>query len=338
MIRQLVIAVTRDLRRSLPTLIGFEVLFRIFLVAALAPLTAWALTAIIALRRSVIISNEEIASFLLSPIGALALLLAGTLTLGTLLAQGAGIINIVSWAARDERIGPIRAFLRVVRTLPALLLLALRQMAVFAVLAAPFAVVTAVTAAVLLARHDINYYLHAKPPSFRVAASICGLMAVGALVVAAVLYVRWLFAVPILLYEGAGPRAALRNSHLRLAGSLRRVVAALLGWLAAILILSAVAAGAVLLLEAGLLAVAGDKPSLLIPTIAALLVLEVAIAAVVAFVGVNSHCVLITRLYLDASEAHGVSPLDLATPPRTQRSQRRRARALVWSAAAVLLV
>jgi glycerophosphoryl diester phosphodiesterase len=55
-------------------------------------------------------------------------------------------------------------------------------------------------------------------------------------------------------------------------------------------------------------------------------------------VGVNSHCVLITRLYLDASEAHGVSPLDLATPPRTQRSQRRRARALVWSAAAVLLV
>ena len=97
-----------------------------------------------------------------------------------------------------------------------------------------------------------------------------------------------------------------------------RAVAALLVWLAAILILSAVAAGAARLLEAGLLALAGDKPSLLVPTIAALLVIELAIAATVAFVGFNSHCVIVARLYLDACGVHGVFPFGLTTPPQVR--------------------
>jgi glycerophosphoryl diester phosphodiesterase len=196
-IGRIVSAMVRDLRGNLPALIGYEVLFRILLAAVLAPLTAWVVTSIISMSRSLAISNEQIVSFLLSPIGLLAVLVAGTAAVAALLAQGAGVMLIAVAGRSGSGSGPIRAAIGVVRILPRLLQLALRQVAWFALLCAPFAAVAGVTAAVLLARHDVNYYLHVKPPSFWVGATIGGLMLLGAAIVAVTLYLRWLFAVPL---------------------------------------------------------------------------------------------------------------------------------------------
>jgi glycerophosphoryl diester phosphodiesterase len=329
-IRRIAIATVTDLRRNLPSLIGYEVLFRILLAAALAPLTAWVLTAILSMRSTLAISNEEIARFLLSPLGLLALVFASASALATLLAQGAGIMFIVVSARQGTSLGPIRAVMNVVKILPALFKLAIRQFAVFALLCAPLLVVAVVTATLLLSRHDINYYLHVKPPSFWLAASIGGLVLLGAAIVGVVLYLRWLFAVPLLLFEGASPRQAMRDSRHRLEGRTRTLVAALLVWLGATLALGALGAGLVHLIDNGLPALAGDNVKLLIPAIAVALVLELAITGVVAFLSFNSLCLLIARLYLETRERPDV---EVAVPPK-QSSHR----LIAWSTAGFLLV
>jgi glycerophosphoryl diester phosphodiesterase len=328
-IRRIVIAVVNDLRRHLPALIGYEVLFRILLAAVLAPLTAWVLTSITSMSRSLAISNEQIVGFLLSPIGLLAFFFAGAAALATLFAQGAGIMLIAVSGRTGSGLGPIRAALSVVRQLPRLFNLAIRQVAWFALLGAPFVAVAGITAAVLLSRQDVNYYLHAKPPSFWVAVSIGGLMLLGVAIVAVVLYVRWLFAVPLLLFEATSPREAMRGSRRLWEGRTRTVAAGLLVWLGAVVVLDAAGAGAILLIDRGLPALAGDRIKLLIPAIAVALVLELAIAAVVAFVGFNTHCLLIARLYVESGGQHDI---DVAVPPKHWSH-----RLLAWSAAGLLL-
>jgi glycerophosphoryl diester phosphodiesterase len=225
--------------------------------------------------------------------------------------------------------GPIRAAIGVVRILPRLLQLALRQVAWFALWCAPFVAVAGVTAVVLLARHDVNYYLHVKPPSFWVAATIGGLMLLGAAIVAVTLYLRWLFAVPLLLFEGTSPREAMRGSRRRYEGRTRTVAAALLVWLGAVLVLYAAGAGAIFLIDRGLPALAGDHIKLLIPAIAVALVLELAIVGVVAFVSFNTHCLLILRLYV---ESGGQRDIELAASPKHVSR-----RLIAWSTAGLLL-
>ena len=64
----------------------------------------------------------------------------------------------------------------------------------------PFVLLGVLTYAVFLS-HDINYYLAERPPVFWLAAGIGMLVLLAALAAGMWLYVRWAFALPILLFE-----------------------------------------------------------------------------------------------------------------------------------------
>src|SRR5207248_6538592 len=95
---------------------------------------------------------------------------------------------------------------------------------------APFAVLAALTYFLLLGQQDINYYLADRPPRFYVACAIGGVLLLGAVALVAVLYVRWVFALCIVLMEERGPLAALKVSAERTRGIRWRIAAVLLGW------------------------------------------------------------------------------------------------------------
>jgi glycerophosphoryl diester phosphodiesterase len=291
-----------DFIRSLPQLVGYEALFKILAVALLTPLSAWLLSALISSSGRVAVSNEDILAFILSPIGVLTVIAMGTVSVAIILAEQAGLLLIGANRLSDRTLHTMAALLQMSRKAGFLARLALLQVVGYLLCLAPFVAVVGVTYKVLL-RKDINYYLAAWPPEFWLAVAIGGMCVVGMLLVAAVLYVSWIFALPVGLLEAKRSAwQSLRASRRLVQGSFLRTAGILAAWALGVAILAG--AFQILLLAAqwGLLNVAAGSMVGLVAAVAVLMTLQVIVAAVVTFFGVTTNCLLVVRLYQQARE------------------------------------
>ena len=159
-----------------------------------------------------VISNFDIASFVLSPIGAFGVLLVVALTLSLLLAEFAGLSYVAerAIARRDASLAATVYF--VLGKLPQLALLSARVFLRLALLALPFLAAAGFMWFATLRGHDINYYLAEEPPEWKRARLTAMALAVAYALVAAWQLARWLYAVPILVIESLRPSAALAES------------------------------------------------------------------------------------------------------------------------------
>ncbi len=334
----LVRTILGDFRRSFPALLAFEVLFKLLTVLVVVPMMALVLFYLVRETGRTAITNTDIAGFLLSPGGVLYGFLLGLELLGLILLEHAGVMALVAlkqtgrWSGfRDGLVVLASRSVRILR-------LAALVLAIAAVLIAPFAGLAALTYFLLLTGQDINYYLAVRPPRFWAAAAIGGGLALTALALAAYLFVRWAFSLPIVLLEGRQPIPALRESARRARGIMGRVGAVLLGWQAIAIVLHLVAVGAFKLVASLLLASAGYRPAVAVPLVAGLLVAHVVMLSALSFVAVVVHCLLLLRLYIDRSVALGVLPAEhwataLEEAPASPSKLLRR---LEWGAAAVV--
>jgi glycerophosphoryl diester phosphodiesterase len=333
--RALLRSAWQDLRRCLPALAGFDVLFRIVLAAIIGPLGAFAFALLLSTRGGQAVSNFEIAGFLLSPAGLLYAATAGTVALALGFAQQAGAIMIAAAAHRGSRLTSQGAVMAVARMSPRLMTLGLLQLRGYVLAIVPFAVPGAVAWKLLLTGHDINYYFSERPAAFWVAACILGGLGLGYAIVAAVLFVRWLYSVPVLVFEQASPREAMRRSRQLAKRSPRLLAMLLAGWLGASAAASALAGAACWGLGELILPLAGHRLAVLVPLSGALAALDLLVAIAIAFAGSNGLFMLIAQLYLGAAGAGGVAAAPAAWLPGEECSSRRRV--LTWVAACLLL-
>ena len=154
-------------------------------------------------------SNTAIVRFLLTPTGLAAILLmAMSYLLGQLLLI-AGLMAIAAMALRGRPMKIDRAMGVALRSSLRLLRVGVMQLVGIACVFAPFLGLAGLTYGVLLTGHDINYYLTEKPPAFLAAAAIGIVLGVVLLVSVAAAYVRCLFVVPTLLFEGSPIRGGV---------------------------------------------------------------------------------------------------------------------------------
>jgi glycerophosphoryl diester phosphodiesterase len=295
---ELIRGVRDDFRRSFAALVGFETIFKLAVVFLLLPGMAVLLFALIRWSGRTALTTEDILSFILSPWGVLYGFLLGIKVLGITLLEHAGVMAVVAL----KRSGHWHGFKHAMTALASRILLVLRLTALILGIAvvglAPFAGLTALTYVLLLGQQDINYYLADRPPRFYVAAGIGVSLLLGALALAAFLYVRWVFALCIVLLEGEKPILALKLSAARTRGIRWRVAAVLLGWQVIGLVVQLLLLGAFHLLAGAFLAGASHSPRIILPTVIVLLALHgMVVAAVSAFV-IVIHCLLILRMYV----------------------------------------
>ena len=153
------------------------------------------------------------------------------------------------------------------------------QGAVYVVLALPFVGGIWLTYRLILNEWDFYYYLNVRPPSWWVAVAIAGVLAATYAAIALWIYVRWLVAVPALVFENATALGALRESWRRTRGRFLEFAAPrAVGW---IIVLLLAAATTWLIRFGGIQAVAASGDSLrvavvlLIATLALLTVTDV---------------------------------------------------------------
>ncbi len=260
------------------SLTAFAVLFRGIESMVFAPIAAIAGGWLIG--RSVL-DSTAIVGFLLSWRGLAALVLAATLLLAIRLLEHAGLSAMLFAGATDRRLSSLAALRMVGLRLPTLVRLGARLALAGLTCLLPVLAVAGGFAAWLLPAHDINYYLKLQPPAFKVAAAGIGLAALVSAALLLALFVRWRLVVHAVMFENAGPGAAMARSAALTAGQRGRVAGLVLAVSLLIVALGALGAAAGGLATRAVLAALGPIDALSVAGLAAGLLLLFALRTVV---------------------------------------------------------
>jgi glycerophosphoryl diester phosphodiesterase len=304
--------VWRDFRFALSELAVYEALMKLIGLAVFAPLSAWLFAAMLRASGRLAISNTEILDFALSPIGLATLLVLAAVAIAIGFAEQSGLLLIAAGAQVDRPVSAMAALAAMVHGLPRFLLLALSQVAVYAVVLAPFLIGIGATYFSLLAEADINFYLARKPPEFLLAFAIAAVLSLGLAAAWATLYVVWIFALPACVFDGDTPRAALRRSRELVRGRFFATAKPFVAWAALMSLLGMIVEGVLWCGEWVLLSIAGTNASLVAGAIAMMMLLHVIGLVVATFVGFTSNALLVARLYAAARERRGEASIDLS--------------------------
>jgi len=233
-------AALSDFRRTWPQLILTDLLLRILAVVVLTPLVGALLKLFLISTNDDVLTDTDIALFVLHPLGLAALLAVGAVSLALLFAETGVLMVIAFGAVDDRRVTYLDALLYVSRRAASLVRLAGHLILRLLLVALPFLAAIGGIYLAFLGEHDINFYLTDEPPEFRRAVLLAG--AVFALLALVVLrqVAKWLLALPLVLFGESRGGQALRDSSAATRGAVGTIMVWLLAWLGSIYLLSTV--------------------------------------------------------------------------------------------------
>lgn len=230
-----------DFRRTWPQLLIANLLSVAFTIVVATPLLGLLLKLFLMTTDEGVLTDAEIASFLLHPLGLLALVVLGALWLAVYLALQ-GVLMVVGFGAVEERrVSYLDALVYVARRGRGFAELAGRVIGTVLLVVAPFLAAVGGVYLAFLGEHDINYYLATRPPELLRALAVAGAVVGGLAIVLARLAAGWVVALPVLLFEAASGKAALRRSREVTAPRRWSIAGVLAAWFAAASLVSTAA-------------------------------------------------------------------------------------------------
>lgn len=224
MIPQRVSSALEDFKRIWGQLLLFAIATRLAVSLVLVPGLAFLLRLFISSRSGGALSDTEIASFLLSPIGLVTLVVLGGFAIGVAFVEQSGLMAIGRAASEHTRLGWSGALRFVFARLPRILPLGSHLLARALAVSSPLLALAGAVFWLFLTKHDINYYLNEKPPEFYWAGGIIGVLLAILAVLLIRLFASWMFALPALLFRDFSPREAIAHSVGETRGHRRKFV------------------------------------------------------------------------------------------------------------------
>ena len=223
-----------------------HLVFSVPVLAVMAPLVSLTIRGALALSGQPALSDFDIALYLLSPVGFVAVVVAASVLLSTAVLDTAFMMAIARHARQTGQRRFETGVVRILPRLPRIFGFAWRLLLRLLVIVAPFLAAALLVAQHGLAEYDINYYLREKPPELLRVLVIDGLL----LAVMAVVLVRkllgWSVALPLVLFSGVPPRESFARSEEAVQGRRFPLLLALIGWGA---VSAALVAGTALLIH-----------------------------------------------------------------------------------------
>lgn len=244
------------------------------------PLLGLLLQIILATSGSAFLADQDILYFLLGPAGWICVLLTGGIWLAIVALEQSALLGMV--VANRQNSNPnisTAIYFAGYNALP-VLKVTIRMVAYTLLTVSPFLVIIGLIYALMLGKHDINFYLQERPPEFVLAvllASIAGFVLIGILLWR---FSGWFFALPIILFEQVSSNDTLKASRERIAGRRGTVVFALAIWLITSTIISTLASGGVVLLGRMVAPLADDNLLFLLLVIGFLVLLWLALGLI----------------------------------------------------------
>jgi glycerophosphoryl diester phosphodiesterase len=299
-----------DFRSCRRRVFGFHLLMQLVGVALFTPVVGWIAGQIIASTGDVVISNYDIASFALSLRGVLFVLVVAALTIGLLFGEFAGLTWLSGHAIARRPATLFSTIDFVARNLPRIIALATLVFVRLVLLMLPFLAAAAAIWFGSLAGHDINYYLAENPAEWRRAKLIVALLAIGYALLAAWQLARWLYALPILLYEKRAPRDSLKRSFEMTRGRLKGILVPLIGWWVLITVAAVVITLLAREVSNGAMNWAGMDLRRVLPLVSLFLAISVTGGFIYSALQLAGHQFLVTRMYAEQLDRKWLVPAE----------------------------
>jgi glycerophosphoryl diester phosphodiesterase len=314
--------VLRVLRRTWPQLVAVDLLAKAAGFLVVTPVATFLLRLFAERRGSAVLTDEAILWFFLSPLGLAALVVVGAVALWIFFIEHGAMLAIAHAASAGRGVTSLWAYGVIVRRGAAILRLTATLILRLLALASPFLGLMAAVYLTLLTEFDINYYLSVRPPVFWITGALIALLAVALLVTVGAMLVRWLLALPVLLFERRGVRRAFRASGALTTGRRRAIALWLLVWAVTSFVVTAVLTAAIG--AAGRLLIPVQSESLEVVALAVGLVMtgSVLLNLVISVAVASLLGVLVERLYV-ACGGTGLAPDVLEKRPDARAGQAR---------------
>jgi len=326
--------VLENLRAVLKPAIAFEFWSTLIFVVAFAPASAWLMNRLVASSGQYAVSDNDLLAFFLSSRGIVFLLLTVGFVLAFWFTEQVGLLIIVIRAARGRNVSVSRILWENIKHLLTLFRLGLLQALGYLAAGIPFGVGIGMTYWLLLGKWDFYYYLNVQPLSWWISVSIAGTLSTAYVLLAAWLYIRWLFSIPALVFENATPIVALRKSWQQTRGRFREFGFPLaVCWLA--VIMSSLAITWLISTAAARLLVHTGALSVLVPTVLGTLALITILNLMWFIIGKTVHVMLMASAYLETTEVEQEQGEPAAATDGPLATGLRR---IAWLIAAVVLL
>jgi len=291
------------LRVVLKPAIAFEFWSTLIFMVSFAPASGWLLNRLVASSGQYAVSDNDLLAFFLSFQGLLFLILGVGLVLAFWFAEQVGLLIISVKAAYEKKVSVSLVLWEQITHLPALIRLGLLQAAGYLVASIPFILGIGLVYWLLLREWDLYYYINVQPSSWWIAVIIAGAISAAYLLLAAWLYIRWLFAIPALVFEDATPLGALRKSWQQTQGRFRYLAVPLAFWWVVVIISSLAMTWLVRAAAARLLDHIGLSLKFVVPVVAGTLVLITILDVIWFIIGKIAHVLLMTDFYMETADA-----------------------------------
>ena len=321
-----------DLRSHWRSALAFHVLMQLLGVAIFTPLVTWIGARLVAASGEPIISNYDIAGFVLSPLGVAAVVLVVALSVSLLLAEFLGLSYVSGHAMSRRRASLTATIFFVLKRLPQLAFLSTRVFLRLLLLALPFLAVAGLGWFTTLAGQDINYYLTEEPPEWQRAKLLAILLGAGYVAMAAWQLTRWLYALPVMVAERIGPNEALATSSRMTKGHVLRIALTLILWWIAVTAVTIAITWVCRQATDAALDWAGLDVRRVLPLVAVFLVVTIAGSVLYGALYLAGHQFLVTRMYAEQA-APGHRPV-----PALEDTDETQARLVARPAVAATLV
>jgi glycerophosphoryl diester phosphodiesterase len=236
-----------DLKATWPQLAITDILYKILAFVILTPLTAALVRMVVSMSGRTVLADEDLLFFLVRPLGWLSLILLGGVILAIIGLEQAALMSIVLGERKSAEMDFWRALVFVTGRAWSVLKVTALIVARVLLIAAPFLVLVGLTYKLLLTRHDINFYLTEKPPEFSWAVGIATVLVAVLVILLARRLIGWAFSLPLVIFGGVRPKAALQESKAMVRGNQKMIAAWLVGWAVASFIASTALTSVVLL-------------------------------------------------------------------------------------------
>lgn len=286
------------MRASFLPLLGFDLAVAAVSALVFTPLIAWVFRRLVASTGKGVLSDMEIAAFLLSPSGIAALVIMLVIMLALGIVTSAGFMQILLAGIRDERPGVVPTLVETLNRLPQISGLVALIVGAALLIAAPFLVGIAVFALPLITEFDINFYLAEKPPEFWQAVAIAAGLLFILVVIYLYLFIGWALAVPLLLFSGLAPKSCLKESARLVAGRRKEMGVIILSWVMTVVVITT-CLGLLGNWVTGFLMSFQSSIGVTVVVMAFVMLVNGLVALAVSFIVLTSLNAVLVRVYLD---------------------------------------
>jgi len=288
------------------SMVKFFIIHLIYMALGLilfAPLIGILGKFLLSLSGEAVLSDMDIAMFILSPAGVAASIILSALLITILIFEQASMMAVSATKLHGQNMGVIAVLRFTLFHAKSIYFFATRLIIRILVIVLPFLALSAVIAWILITDHDINYYLAEKPPVFIVNAVIIGLVILVMLFVLVRKLLAWSLALPLILFSDVTPADSFAKSETLAKGHKNQILKSFALWAFGAVLLSALTLGTVHFLGAQLIPLFNDSLKVLIVLVGALVaVLFLANVFVTTFTS-SSFAALVTIL----SERYGAT-------------------------------